>query len=90
MNSESIPGGIVQGNLPDEIVNFIKQQLKQNYVILTITNVKTQVVSGSMYYFVIRIFDKSNCQVYKYNMSVWAQPWLAIPYKIQKMEPIVN
>lgn len=89
MNSENVPGGITKGNLPDEIIKFLKDQTKPGYVILTITNIRTQIVSGVMYYFEIRVFDKSTCQIYKYNMSIWAQPWLSPPYKIKTMDPIV-
>lgn len=84
MNS-NIPGGIIQGELPNEVLNFIKNKLKPNYKILNISNVKTQIVSGIMYYFDVKILNSTNCQINKYSVSIWAQPWMSPPYKIQKI-----
>lgn len=88
MTGINIPGGIMEADkLPNEIINFLYSKLKQGYSILNITNVRTQVVSGIIYYFDIRVLDGGNNNIYNYNMSIWSQPWLNPPYKIQSITP---
>lgn len=89
MTEINIPGGIVPTDkLPIDILNFLFSKLKQGYSILNINNVKTQVVSGMIYHFNIKILDHSNNKVHNYEMSVWSQPWLNPAFKINKITPI--
>ena len=85
----NIPGGIFESvDLPDDILNFLSSKLKNGYFILDIKNIKSQVVSGIMYYFDIKIINNSTNMVQIYKMSIWSHPWTNPKYEIQEIIPI--
>jgi len=85
MNQNSAMGGIIRGELPNQALNYFKSKLKSNYVILNVSNVKIQIVSGIMYYFEVEILNNMNCRINRYDVIIWEQAWLNPPYKLQKI-----
>ena len=73
-------GGMEKGELSSEALDYFLEYINQNQNNVIISDVKFQVVSGIMYYFIATINDKN--EVSSYQVELWEQPWLEEPYEV--------